>query len=221
MMKKNLIISMIAFIFCAMLFAEPPVGNPDDVLFDMYFVHTADLELAFIPKEITNLENPGVLETDFDLEFDSVMDLSASAFPIETSLGIYWNAYGESFTLDLEFSGGSRYQEGYMLTNIDNRDQGYNYRVKVTSATDSADEGELFADSIPGIPLPLAERTLRIVGKEGGSVDSSPEDGHIAGSATIALTLKLPDTVPDGQELPVAYAAGQYTGTINAILTIN
>ncbi len=220
-MMKKLIISMIAFACCAMLPAEPPVENPDGVSFEMYFVHTADFELAFIPEEITDLENPGILETDFDLEFGRVMDLSATATPIETSLGLYWNAYGESFTLDLEFSGGSRYQEGYMLTNIENRDQGYNYRVRVTSATGTADEGELFSDSLPGDPLPLTDRTLRIVGGEGGIVDSSPENGHIIGSATIELTLELPDTAPEGQEVPVAYVAGQYTGTINAVLTIN
>lgn len=203
-MKKMLTLSLVILIFAISVHAVE-VPRSSSVNFGMEFTRSGRSVLSFIKEEPTSIPIPEneVIEKADPVSFGEITSSEdlAGQDSLDTSVALYWEAYGNSYSLQLSFVDST----GFMLQHTINPDQGYNYQVEVTSDRIENFEGKkLFEGNVPTNPIE-ANKIISLA-------SNSPVNGHTYGSVTLDLSLPIPEDR--------VFITGQYTGLIKVNMVV-
>ena len=205
-MKRLLFLILVIFGFVISAQADEDVPRSKSVSFGMEFTRSGRSVLSFINKEPdTTIPFPAnaVIEKADPISFGEITKVEdlVGKDKLEASVALYWDVYGDSFSLKLSFVDSS----GYMLRNTKNASQGYNYQVHVNSSNiDGFEDLYLFDIDVPSASI-SSDEVITIA-------DNDSVNGRTYGSITLNLSLPVPED---------NFITGQYTGLIRVNMVVN
>lgn len=204
-MKRLLFLILVIFGFVISAQAAEDVPRSKSVSFEMEFTRSGRSVLSFINKEPDTFPFPAnaVIEKADPVSFGEITKVEdlVGKDKLEASVALYWDVYGDSFSLKLSFVDSS----GYMLRNTKNASQGYNYQVHVNSSNiDGFEDLYLFDNDVPSASI-SSDEVITIA-------DNDSVNGRTYGSITLNLSLPVPED---------NFITGQYTGLIRVNMVVN
>lgn len=203
-MKRLVFLILVIFGFVISVQAADVPRN-ESVSFWMEFTRSGRSVLSFINKEPDTFPFPAnaVIEKADPISFGEITkveDLEGKE-ALDASVALYWDVYGDSFSLKLSFVDSF----GYMLRNTKNASQGYNYQVHVKSSNiDGFEDLYLFDKDVPSTSI-SSDEAITIA-------NNDSVNGRTYGSVTLNLSLPVPVD---------NFITGQYTGLIRVNMVVN
>ena len=203
-MKRLVFLILVIFGFVISVQAAD-VPRSESVSFWMEFTRSGRSVLSFINNEPADIPFPAnaVIEKADPVSFGEITKVEdlVGKDNLEASVALYWDVYGDSFSLKLSFVDSS----GYMLRNTKNASQGYNYQVHVNSSNiDGFEDLYLFDKDVPSASI-SSDEVITIA-------DNDSVNGRTYGSITLNLSLPVPED---------NFITGQYTGLIRVNMVVN
>lgn len=204
-MKRLVFLILVIFGFVISVQAAD-VPRSESVSFWMEFTRSGRSVLSFINNEPADIPFPAnaVIEKADPVSFGEITKVEdlVGKDNLEASVALYWDVYGDSFSLKLSFVDSS----GYMLRNTKNVSQGYNYQVHVSSSKINGFKDLcLFDKDVPSEPI-SSDNVISII------ANNTPVNGRTYGSVTLNLSLPVPKD---------NFITGQYTGLIRVNMVVN